>query len=179
MRPFTKIALGVFTTGCTLTAMAQSGPPSNNPTMTDAQIAAVLESANKGEAEAGQLALSKSSNAKVKEFAQMMVDDHTANLQETQNLAASGKMKPQSNPASQMVQSSAMAQKKKLEKLSGADFDKAYIDGQIAMHKDVLKTIDTKLVPSAKEAPTKDLLAKTRPKIEAHLNQAQEIRKGL
>ena len=179
MIKMSKIALGIFTTGISLSAMAQSGPPANNPSMTDAQIAAVLENADKGEAEAGQLAVSKAQNAEVKQFAQHMIDDHNANLKETQQQATDTKMKPQSNTVAQKVQSSGNMEKKKLEKLNGADFDKAYIDGQIAMHNDVLKTIDTSLMPSAKSAQVKALLQKTRPKIEAHLKEAQAIRAKL
>ena len=43
----------------------------------------------------------------------------------------------------------------------------------------MLETIDTKLLPSAKNAELKTMLQSVRPKIEAHLKEAQEIQKSL
>jgi predicted outer membrane protein len=46
--------------------------------MTDAQIAGLLMSINQSEIDAGQLVVSRSQNAEVKRYAQMMIDDHRA-----------------------------------------------------------------------------------------------------
>lgn len=161
------------------TSPSATAAVSNVAPLTDAQIAGVLQAANKSEAEAGVLAVKKAKNAEVKKFAQMMVDDHKTALDQANKLINDNKLKPQKGETSHDIKGAGATAKTALEKLSGAEFDKAYIDGQIAMHKDVLKTIDTQLLPAAKSAEVKALLQKMRPTIEAHMKHAQDISKKL
>src|SRR6478752_4266366 len=62
-------------------AMTDNNNATNNPaqvTEEDTEFAVMAADAGMTEVELGKLALSKSSNADVKKYAQMMVDDHTA-----------------------------------------------------------------------------------------------------
>lgn len=147
--------------------------------LTDAEIAGVLQTANKGEAEAGLLAVKKAQNPEVKKFAQMMVDDHKAALDQANKLINDNKLKPQKGTTAHDIKGTSAMAKSALEKLNGTEFDKAYMASQISMHQDVLKTIDTQLLPMAKAAEVKALVQNMRPKIEAHLKHAQEIQKKL
>ena len=45
----------------------------------------------------------------------------------------------------------------------GGDFDRAYVDHEVAYHQAVIDAIDKSLVPNAKNAELKDLLVKSRP----------------
>ena len=47
------------------------------PAVNDAQIASIVVTANQVDIDAGKLAASKTTNAEVKKFAQLMVTDHT------------------------------------------------------------------------------------------------------
>ena len=67
----------------------------------------------------------------------------------------------------------------KLEKLSGAEFDKAYVDNEVAYHKAVIDVIDTKLIPSASNAELKNTLVSVKPTIEAHLKHAEMVQQAL
>jgi putative membrane protein len=62
-----------------------------------------------------------------------------------------------------------------LKTLSGAAFDKAYIDHEVAYHEAVLNALDKTLIPSAKNAELKALLVKVRPAFVAHLDMAKQI----
>ena len=62
------------------------------------------------------------------------------------------------------------------EELSGKEFDKAYIDGEIALHKKVIEVADSKLVPNVKNEELKALLVKTRPILVSHLEHAEKIK---
>jgi len=66
-----------------------------------------------------------------------------------------------------------------LETLSGAAFDKAYIDHEVDYHEVVLNAMDATPIPSAKNAELKALLVKVRPAFVAHLDMAKQIQPEL
>ena len=63
--------------------------------------------------------------------------------------------------------------------LSGAAFDKAYIDYEVVYHQQVLDAIDKTLVPSASNAELKALIVKVRPAFVAHLEHAKSLQASL
>ena len=65
-----------------------------------------------------------------------------------------------------------------LEKKSGTDFDKAYIDHEVDYHQQVLETA-TKALGAAQNQELKDLIQKAAPVIQKHLDRAKEIQKKL
>ena len=69
--------------------------------------------------------------------------------------------------------------RQQLDGLSGAAYDKAYMDHEVAYHQQVLDALDQQLIPGAQNAQLKDLLQKTRPAIAAHLDMAKQIRDQL
>jgi putative membrane protein len=86
------------------------------------------------EVQLGQLALQKSSNDDVKQFAQKMIDDHTKLGDEMKQVAVQMKMKVPDSPSKK--DKSSMA---KLQALNGDDFDKAYIKDMVKDHQQDLK----------------------------------------
>ena len=62
---------------------------------------------------------------------------------------------------------------------SGAAFDRAYIDHEVAYHQQVLDAINNTLIPNAQNAELKALLQQTAPAIEAHLQHAKELQTPL
>jgi len=136
-------------------AQAQTSPAS---APTDPQIAMIVVTANNVDIAAGKLAAQKSSNPKVKEFAELMVRDHTSVNKQATDLAKKLNLTPEQIPASQRLKSDGEKTLAKLRGLSGAEFDKAYIDNEIAYHEAVIKVLDDALIPNAKNADLKALL---------------------
>jgi putative membrane protein len=64
----------------------------------------------------------------------------------------------------------------KLKGLSGKEFDKAYIDGEITLHQKVIDVADNKLVPNVKNEELKALLVKVRPTLESHREHAEKVK---
>lgn len=88
---------------------------------------------NMFEIESSKLALTKAHNPKVKEFAQMMVTDHSgagAGLK-----AAVAGLKTPHGDIPTVLDETHQAKLDELKKLSGAEFDTAYIDAQVEAHK--------------------------------------------
>ena len=146
---------------------------------TDAQIAAIVVAANQVDIDAGKLAKSKAHSQDVREFAQRMITDHSAVNKSATELVERLHVTPEPNPTSESLQKGGDENLAKLKTLSGAAFDKAYIDHEVAYHEAVLSALDKTLIPSAQNAELKALLVKTRPAFEAHLNMAKQLQSEL
>jgi putative membrane protein len=88
-------------------------------------------------------------------------------------------VKPEDNPTAQSLKSGGDANVKALSALSGAAFDKAYIDHEVAYHQQVLDAVDKTLIPSSQNAELKTLLEKVRPAFVAHLEHAKQVQQSL
>jgi putative membrane protein len=145
----------------------------------DAQIAAIVVTANQVDIDAGNLAKTASKNAEVKKFAQTMVTDHTGVNKSATDLVTKLKVTPKDNETSQSLKTGGEQNVAALKALKGAAFDKAYIDHEVAYHQQVLDAVDKTLIPSAKNEELKALLVKVRPAFVAHLEHARHLQTTL
>lgn len=163
----------------TATTVAPTPAPATAPAINDAQIAHIAVTANAIDSAAGVLARQKGAAKEVKDFAQTMITDHTAVNKEAVALATKLGVTPEDNDTSRSLKSGADASTATLQGLTGAAFDKAYIDNEVTYHQAVLDAIDKTLVPSAQNGELKALLEKVRPAIAAHLDHAKRIQGSL
>jgi putative membrane protein len=147
--------------------------------VTDAQIAAIVVTANQVDIDAGKLAAAQGTSADVKAFGKMMATDHTGVNKQATELAGRLKLTPEDNPTAQSLKSGGEKNVAHLKGLSGAAFDKAYIEHEVVYHQQVLDALDKTLIPGAKNAELKALLVKVRPAFVAHLEQAKKVRSML
>jgi putative membrane protein len=146
---------------------------------TDAQIAAIVVTANQVDVDAGELAAARAGNAEVRKFAQRMVTDHKAVNKSAVDLATKLSLTPQENDTSRALKTGGDKNLAALKKLSGAAFDRAYVDHEVAYHGQVLEALDKTLIPNAANAELKALLVKVRPAFVAHLEHAKQIQATL
>jgi len=140
-----------------------------------ADHAFVTEAAMGGMAEVdlGKLASEKASNAQVKEYGQRMVADHGKAGDELKALAASKQI---TLPAS--IDAKHKTTRDKFERLSGAEFDRAYVSDMLADHKkDVAAFVEESM--SGKDSDVKAWAAKTLPTLREHLRMIEELNKEL
>jgi putative membrane protein len=157
----------------TTAAFAQSGAPN------DAQIAGIVVAANSVDIDAGKQAKSKAQNKEVKDFALHMITDHTGVNKQATALVKKLKVTPEESETSQSLKEGGAKTLSKLKGLKGAEFDKAYVDNEVAYHQSVLDAIDKVLIPNAKNTELKALLTKTRPVIDDHLQHAKNIQTSM
>jgi putative membrane protein len=125
------LALAVITT-CTPAFAKSNTPPTRTQQSTAHQDTKFLEKANQGnvdEIELAQLALKKSNNEDVKNFAQKMIHDHTMLMDNMKPFANEAGLQPPSHASA-----ATEAEKLKLDVLSGESFDKAYIKAMVQDH---------------------------------------------
>jgi putative membrane protein len=145
----------------------------------DAQIAHIVVTVNSIDSAAGVMAKQKGSAKSVKDFAQTMINDHSAVNKQAVALATKLKVTPEDNDVSRSLKSAGDASTSNLQGKSGGDFDKAYIDNEVTYHQNALDAIDKTLIPNAQNAELKSLLEKTRPAVAAHLARAKDIQTSL
>jgi putative membrane protein len=145
----------------------------------DAQIAAIVVTANQVDIDAGKFAESHATSAEVKDFARRMVTDHTAVNKSATDLAGRLHLTPEDNATAQALKKGGDDNLANLKTLSGAAFDRAYVDHEVAYHEAVLNALDTTLVPSATNADLKALMVKVRPAFVAHLDHAKMLQAKL
>ena len=141
----------------------------------DAQIASIVVTANQVDIDAGKVAVARGTNAEVKAFGQQMIDAHTGVNKSAVELVTKLKVKPEDNPTSQALKAGGDKNVAALKALKGAEFDRAYVDHEVAYHQQVLDAVDKTLIPGAKNEELKALLVKVRPAFVAHLEHAKHL----
>jgi putative membrane protein len=141
-------------------------PMASNPDSTFANKAAI---GGMAEVALGKLAASKTTNAKIKDFADMMVTDHSKANDELMGIAKTKNMMLPMNVDAD--------HQKKMDDLSaktGTDFDKAYVDAMIDGHKKTLDLMNDE-AKDGKDADLKAFAAKTAPVVQKHLDAIKQI----
>lgn len=148
--------------------------PADGVVLNEPEIAGIVMTANTGEIELGQLALSKSRNQAVREFAQRMITDHTAVNQQIQTIASQTGVQPQETTTTRQLRQNVMETAEALRTMEGQQFDEAYMENQVATHRWLLDTLDRSLIP-ASEGDVRAALEDYRRTVADHLQQAQRV----
>jgi putative membrane protein len=136
----------------------------------DAKMLSDLAEANIAEIQTGKLALEKGKSEQAKSFAQKMIDDHTAALQQLQTLAQSKGVKL---PEDTDLQHKAIATA--LKPLSGDTFDSQYVKRVgVGDHERTVKLLQ-KVQQNAQDPELKAMAGKMLPTVQQHLQMAQKL----
>lgn len=152
-------------------AQAADGP-------SDAQIVGIVLVADDLDIAYGKIALAKSKNKAVREFAQRMVTDHSAVQQSVKDLATKLGVQSADSPTSLGLAQGGVDVKAKLNSLSGKAFDKYYIDNEVSYHKTVTDAVEAVLIPNAQNAELKAALEGAKPLFLKHLEHARLTQAG-
>jgi len=121
------------------------------------------------EVELGQLASSKGSSDEVKKFGQRMVDDHGKANDKLKQLAQSKNVELPNEPSAKHK-----ATKRRLEKLSGEQFDHAYVAEMLKDHKKDVSEFERES-KNAKDPDVKEFASQTLPTLQEHLKEVQKM----
>lgn len=139
----------------------------------DQKFAADAAKDSMAEVELGQLALNKSDNAKIREFANRIIQDHSKANMQLQSIAKSGNVVLPSEPGEKLREPM-----NKLSGLSDKDFDRAYAEAMVEDHEKAVKLFQQ----YQRDGSNKELGAfaqQTLPVLQEHLHMAQALEKSL
>lgn len=148
-----------------------------NPKLTDEEVASVAVIANQIDISYADIAKQKSKADEILKFADTMTRDHRAVIGQASDLVKKLGVTPKDNAVSKQLLSDAEQTKKSLRAKSDQDFDKAYIDNEVAYHKAVINAVETLLIPETENAELKALLQSIVPALKAHLGHAEMVQK--
>ena len=175
MKTFKLITVIIVITIITSTSIFSQ----ENPTLSDSEVASVAVVANQIDISYAEIAVKKSKNKEILDFANRMITDHNAVIKQAVALVTKLSVTPKDNAVSQSLVEGSEKTKKMLTKASKKKFDKLYIDNEVAYHKAVIAAIRDLLIPESENAELKDLLENVLPALEAHLKHAEMVQKKL
>lgn len=121
------------------------------------------------EVELGRVASQKASNSDVKAFAQRMVTDHTKANQKLMAIASANQLTP---PAS--LPSDKRAEMDKLNRLSGAEFDRMYMSHMLKDHQKTIADFE-KQASDGSNPSLQSFARETLPTLREHYQLAQTV----
>jgi putative membrane protein len=145
----------------------------------DPQIAGIVQTANQIDISHARLALARSNNSQVKDFANQMISDHTSLEKSVNDLAKKLGVTPADSPTSKQLKQQAAQETKKLKSLKGSEFDKEYVAHEISFHQAVIDAAKNTLIPNAKNAELKSAIEGAAPLLQGHLQHAQQLQSSL
>lgn len=158
MNRLTKLAIALSASVLTITpaAMAQK------PTAQDVSFMKKAAQGNVAEVMTGKLALQKSQDQGVRKLANMLIMEHSAANTQLKQAAAARDVSLPSMPNPMQKQ-----MYRRLSRLSGASFDKAYMKGNVKAHLDAIG-LYRKEIQVGKDAAALKYASETLPKVENH-----------
>jgi len=150
--------------------------PGGNDTMTskmdDKKFVKDAALGGMAEVELGKLAQQKGSSDAVKQFGQKMVDDHSKANEQLKQIASQESIKiPDS------LDSKHKSRIDKMAKLSGPEFDKAYVKDQVKDHESDVREFQSE-AQTGSNANVKEFATKTLPTLQEHLSIVKNLSKG-
>lgn len=136
------------------------------------QIAGVAATAGTIDVENAKLALRHATNTAVRAFAVAVIRDHR-----TVDAKARGLTRTNVPPAamSRALIEQSRHVRGQLSSLSGADFDRAYLDNEVAFDQTVVSAISTRLIPAAREPRLRQFLMTERNAFASQARRAGQI----
>lgn len=153
------------------TATATSVPAA---ALDDPTIVAIFDEANTADVETGELASRMGSTKVVRDFGAMLARDHKMVRQQGRDLAKKLGVKPTA-PNPDEGKAAHEAAMKKLRALKGAEFDKAFLQHEVAYHDAVIAAINGTLLPAIQNAELKKLVQVVAPAFVAHRDAAKNM----
>ncbi len=143
--------------------------------LNDLEIAHVAYTADNIDIRYAQLALEKSKNPVVIEFAETMVRDHTGVNEQALALLKKLNAQPQDNFLSQQLNQQADKLVEEMSALSGEEFDKRYAENELAYHQAVNALVGDTFIPNIENPEMKVLFEQALVIFQAHQDKAQKM----
>ena len=168
----------MLSTILTLVSLAVSPTVGATQGLTDANIIAIFDAANTYDIETGMLAEKKGSTKEVRTVGTSLVRDHRAVRQQGRDLAKQLGVTPMAPAVNPLAAQHAKALAD-LKAKSGAEFDAAFLDHEIAYHQAVIDAVTKTLLPAIQNAELKAFVTKIAPAFQAHLDMCKAARAQL
>ena len=144
------------------------------PALDDATILAIFDQANTADIVTGRLGAKRASSEDVRALARMVVTDHVAVQQMGRDLAKKLQLMP-TPPDNDTSVADCARVVALLQSKSGAEFDTAYLQHEVAFHQSVVDAINGTLLPAVRNPELRALMRTVLPGLERHLSATKAV----
>jgi len=160
-----RTSLALTTAGMLLTATAAFAAL----TQADKSFATTAAQSGLAEVQAGQLASQRATSPQVKQYGQKLVTDHSQANDQLQQIAQQDNLTLPTQPSA-----FEHAQGQRLTGLSGSEFDKAFVTGEVRDHEQAIALFQRE-AQSGRDPALKDFAQKSLPMLRQHLQMALSL----
>jgi putative membrane protein len=160
-------------------AACSTSGPQQQQRLSDQEVAMVMRVLNIAEIREATLMRDKATDKTLKDFAQRLINDHEAQMNKAEADLLKANIESEDSTLSRELDAKSGAARERLQQLSGAEFDRAYIDREITANQTAIKLIDERLVPSAHKKIVGNAALALKKLIEIHLDEAKKIQANL
>lgn len=143
----------------------------------DSNAIAWLIVLNQSEIEMANEAKKRNVNNDVMTFANLMLTEHTDNLNKTVAIGKNQKIEPVKDSHTIEVEAATQKKVEEMKQLDDAKFQKEYVKEMVSGHKDALKELNKQYAPNVSNVALKLHFADTQRHIENHLEKAKALDK--
>jgi putative membrane protein len=163
------LSLAAAAFGCEQNMSDLGGKPSPVAPIGESHFLKVVANSDQAIIQMSQIALTRSHNDQVRQFAQREIDEHSHSRQQLQQLASSKQAVLPSVLGN--IQQGTVAE---LSSKPDSEFDQAYIQAQVAAHQDEVNDVQAEAVNGA-DMDLRAYAQKYLPTLQHHLVMAKEI----
>lgn len=182
MKKIILLAIGIVLATTTMAAtsvVATKAATASAITSAEINTLATVAAIDKDEILLGVIALNKHAPNNINQFADMMINQHGANLTEIMQLTHQFHISSLTTQMSNHFIAAGNKEQIKLGGLTGEQFDKAYVNAAVTDHKGGLHLIDTKLMQTATTPAIKKFMIATRATVAMHLRHAEAMQQKM
>lgn len=131
---------------------------------------------NQSEIDAAKEAKNRKLSSDVLDFADLMIDEHSKNLDKTIEVSKEIEIEPMKDKQAMDLEKKSEKDLAKLKKLDDKQFQAEYVKAMVKGHGEVLKAIDSSYMPKVKNEDLKKHFEETRKHVADHLEKAKELK---
>ena len=170
---FRCLAALIVVTACS------TGGSQQQPRLSDPEIAMVMRVLNVQAIREATLMRDKATDKTLKDFAQRAINDHDALLNKSEADLLKADIMSEDSTLSRDLDAKSGAAREQLRQLSGAEFDRAYLDRAVTASQTAIKVIDERLIPSAHKKVVGNAALALKKLFETHVEEAKKLQATL
>ena len=147
--------------------------------LNDAQVLAMTIAFNNADLSYARIAASRARNAQVRAYASRLLSDNASVNQFAMDLMNRTDLTIEDNGTILDLREVSAQHRDQLNGVASANFDQAYILGEVVYHESLLARIDHVLLPASRHPELKKMVTQLRPIVAAHLAQAEQLSQAM
>lgn len=155
------------------------GAPAPASTVNEGDALGMIIVVDEHEIAAAEQARTKKVSAPVMGYADMMIKEHTANMEQARGLESSANVPIGTGPQVVALRTESESARNRMASMEGQDFERAYVEDMVNGHQRTLTMLETQLIPAAQNEAVRTFLTQTRDAVAKHLEAARQLQTQL